>query len=343
MIVPVFLPHLGCGDRCIYCDQASITDLRTTNVKATIEAHLDRVHQPVEVGLFGGNIFGLEASALARLFAFFEPFRDRILSFRISTKPIPLDEEVIGILKENGVKVIELGIPSFNDGILRAINRRHTAEDLRRSFQRLKEEGFTLALQVMVGLPGETMEDIVETAENLIRLAPDYVRIYPLAVLKGTPLEDMYREGRYVPVPFEEAVKRVLYIYLHLLRKGIKVVKMGLTDNEVISDRVIAGHYHPSFGYIVKSWAFRLAILSRLQEISVRSPVKVLLSNRDIPHLLGHRRSNIEVFEEEGFPVVWEVRDMELGSFVIEYEGGAVEGSVFDALQSLAAGQKQVL
>jgi histone acetyltransferase (RNA polymerase elongator complex component) len=337
MIVPVFLPHLGCGDRCIYCDQASITDLRTTDIRATIAAHLDRVHQPVEVGLFGGNIFGLDADSLRRLFAFFEPFRDRILSFRISTKPIPLDEEIIGILKDNGVKVIELGIPSFNDDILRAINRRHTAEDLRASFQRLKEEGFTLALQVMVGLPGETMKDIAETTENLIALNPDYVRIYPLAVLKGTPLETMYREGKYIPAPFEEAVKRVLYIYLHLLKKDVKVVKMGLTDNEVIADRVIAGHYHPAFGYIVKSWAFRLAILAKTKQVAIRGPVKVLLNKRDIPHLVGHKRSNPARFREEGFEVSWEVREMELGSFVMEYEGGSVGGTVFNALDGIGS------
>ncbi|MDR2019029.1 MAG: radical SAM protein [Syntrophobacterales bacterium] len=337
MIVPVFLPHLGCGDRCIYCDQMSITDLRTNNMEATVAAHLGSVRQPIEVGLFGGNIFGLKADNLRRLFAFFEPHRDRIVGFRISTKPVPLGNEIIRILKENGVRVIELGIPSFNDGILRVINRRHTAEDLRRSFLRLREEGFTMALQTMVGLPGETMTDIAETTEHLATLAPDYVRIYPLAVLKGTPLETMYREGTFVPIPFEKAVERTLYIYLHLLKKGIKVVKMGLTDNEVISDRIIAGHFHPSFGYIVKSWAFRLALVAKLRSLSVSGgPTKILLNHRDIPHLLGYKRKNMAEYGKEGFSIEWETREITQGTFVIELEGRAVEGDVFDAL-SIAA------
>ena len=332
MIVPVFLPHLGCGDRCIYCDQASITDLRTSDIKETIEAHLGRVRQPAEVGLFGGNIFGIGAEALKRLFSYFDQYQEKITGFRISTKPIPLDEEIIGILKENGVKVIELGIPSFNDEILRTINRRHTAEDLKRSFRRLKEEGFTVALQVMVGLPGETETDIRETAENLITLVPDYIRIYPLAVLKGTPLEAMYREGRYVPIPFDEAIERTAHIYLSLLKQGIKTVKMGLTDNEVIADRVIAGHYHPAFGYLVKSRAFRNAVLKKLREAEAKGAIKVVLNKRDIPHLLGHKRENLARFKEEGFEVSWETGEMGLGEFVVEFEGGKVAGNVFDAL-----------
>jgi len=332
MIVPVFLPHLGCGDRCIYCDQASITDLRTSDVGATIEAHLGRVRQPAEVGLFGGNVFGIGAEALKRLFSYFQPYRERITGFRISTKPIPLDEETMAILKENGVKVIELGIPSFNDEILRAVNRRHTAEDARRSFARLKAEGFTVALQVMVDLPGETWEDIRETTENLISLAPDYIRIYPLAVLKETPLEEMYREGRYVPIPFDEAVERTVYIYLRLLKRGIKVVKMGLTDNEVIAERVVAGHYHPAFGYLVKSRAFRNAVLKKLREAETSGPIKVILNKRDIPHLLGHKRENLARFKEEGFEVAWETGEMGLGEFALSWEGGSVRGDVFDAL-----------
>ena len=94
----------------------------------------------------------------------------------------------------------------------------------------------------------------------------------------------MYREGRYVPDAFEEAVRRTLYIYLNLLTAEYKSSQNGLTDNEVIADRVIAGHYHPAFGSIVKSWAFRLAILKKMKELPVKGSVKVLLNNRDIPH-----------------------------------------------------------
>jgi histone acetyltransferase (RNA polymerase elongator complex component) len=332
MIIPIFLPHLGCGDRCIYCDQTYITDIRNDDIEAVIKEYLGPFRGKAEIGLYGGNIFGLEPVALKRLFSFFEPFRDRITNFRISTKPVPLRDDTIRVLKENGVDNIELGIPDFNDRILGILNRRHTAEDLAKAFVRLKEEGFTVALQVMVGLPQETMADVADTADSLIRLAPDYVRIYPLVVLMGTPLEKMHREGSFVPIPFEDAVTRALYIYLRCLKKGVKVVKMGLTENEVIKERVVAGHYHPAFGYVVKTWAFRLALLAKIRDMGIKGNAVVTVNKTDVPHLLGDKRSNMDRFLEEGVSIDWEAAEREVGSFRVTHGALTEEGDIFDAL-----------
>ena len=335
MIVPIFLPHLGCEGRCIYCDQLHITDIRGSGmsaIEAVAGAYLAPLGQPAEVGLFGGNIFGVPPGDLARLFACFEVYRDKIAGFRISTKPVPLREETLRLLKEKGVTTVELGIPAFNDRTLRLLNRGHTVADLERAVSRLKEDGFTVALQVMVGLPGETMADIRDTAQAIIRLAPAYIRIYPLAILKDTPLEAMYRSGAFVPGAFEEAVEWALFIYLHCLKAGIKVVKMGLTENEVIGERVVAGHYHPAFGYVVKTWAFRLAILAKIKAHGIRGGASVLLNKRDVPHLLGYKRSNMERFAQEGVAVTYETGGLSVGSFLITHAAGAQEGDVFDAL-----------
>lgn len=332
MIVPVFLPHLGCGERCIYCDQVYITDIRRNNIPEMLEKYLAPVRERVEIGLYGGNLFGLDPVDVARLFAYFEPYQEKIERFRISTKPVPLREETMRILKEKRVEIIELGIPSFNDRILSTLNRRHTADDLRTSFTRLKAEGFQVALQVMVGLPEETMADIKETARNVVEFAPDYIRIYPLVVLKGTPLETMYREGAFVPLVFEEAVTRALYLYLRAVRHGIKVTKMGLTENEVIKERVIAGHYHPAFGYVVKSWAFRLAVLAKTRTLSPGGEILVTLNNRDVPHLLGYKRSNLDAYNRAGVKVVWETGEVGEGTFILTSRHLKAVGTIFDAL-----------
>lgn len=202
MIVPIFLPHLGCNKRCIYCNQHVITDLKSDDLKATINKSLAVRADRFEVGLFGGNIFGIEPFALTQLFNLFEDYKERISNFRCSTKPVPLRMETVEILKRNNVTVIELGIPSFKDRILADIGRDHTVEDLHRTYGVLEERGFQVALQVMVGLPGETMEDVRATADWLIRLKPHYVRIYPLVVLKETTLHEMYISGRFAPIPF---------------------------------------------------------------------------------------------------------------------------------------------
>jgi histone acetyltransferase (RNA polymerase elongator complex component) len=212
MILPVFLPHLGCNEKCIYCDQQFITDLKDGDLSAVIAKTLSAHKGPYEVGLFGGNIFGIKPDQLRQFFAHFDEYRDRIANFRISTKPVPLDSEIIDILKANKATVIELGIPTFNNSILSKLNRRHSAEDLITTYKALTEEGFQVALQFMTGLPDETMVDIETTVRHMMTLKPYYIRIYPLVVLVGTPLGEMYAKGLFMPDSFNTVLDRVVYI-----------------------------------------------------------------------------------------------------------------------------------
>jgi len=332
MIVPVFLPHLGCQTRCIYCDQDSITDVEATDLRMRINQSLIGRKNPVEVGLYGGNIFGLKPESVQRLFSQFDEHKSAITSFRISTKPLPLNNEIIAILKKNRVTTIELGIPTFNDRILEFLNRKHTAADLKNAFGLLTGEGFQVALQVMVGLPHETRDDIKDTARNIINLKPSYIRIYPLAFIKGTPLADMHAAGNFPSITLEEAINRTVIIYLSALRHGIKTVKMGLTDNEIIKERIIGGYYHPAFGFLVKSQAFYLAAMKKIHEESLKGDVLFFLNNRDISHLLGHRRCNIFRFHEVGISISWQVIDIPPGIFKITSENKEALGTIFDAL-----------
>jgi histone acetyltransferase (RNA polymerase elongator complex component) len=330
VIVPIFLPHFSCDRRCIYCDQGYITDVHTDNVPSLIKKTLGRITDRVEVGLYGGNIFGVKPEDLRVLFQYFGGYVDRISNFRISTKPVPLNNEALQALKENKVTVIELGMPCFNDGILERLNRGHTVEDFYKAFYLLKEKGFQVAIQVMVGLPGETIADVEKTAEEIIRLSPDYVRIYPLVVLKDTPLHHMHEKGVFAPIPFEEAVDRTVYIYVNALKQGIKTVKMGLTESDAIRGRIVAGHYHPAFGYLVKSRAFYLAVKSKAELASMEGEVEVQLNNRDIPHLLGNRRSNLAGLERLGVRIVWQKSGIEEGSFILCCGPKVCQGSIFD-------------
>jgi histone acetyltransferase (RNA polymerase elongator complex component) len=264
------------------------------------------------------------------LFEYFEGYADRISNFRISTKPVPLNNEALQALKENKVTVIELGMPCFNDGILEKLNRGHTVDDFHKAFFLLKEKGFGVAVQVMVGLPGETIADVEKTTEEIIRLFPDYIRIYPLVVLKDTPLHQMHEKGGFAPIPFDEALDRAVYIYVNALKQGIKTVKMGLTESEAIRERIVAGHYHPAFGYLVKSRAFYLAVKSKAEAASMEGEVEVQLNNRDIPHLLGNKRSNLTGLEQGGIRVVWQKTGIEEGFFILRCGSKVCQGSIFD-------------
>ncbi len=332
MIVPIFLPHLGCQDRCIYCDQDVITDIREEDLRTRIGQSLAKRQGPFEVGLYGGNIFNIKPEALRRLFSYFDKYRAVIKNFRISTKPVPLDDEVIAILTENRVTTIELGIPSFNDKILGLLNRKHTAKDLENAFKLLTGEGFQVALQVMVGLPHETMEDIRETAAKIISLKPFYMRIYPLVFINGTPLADMYKAQKFVPITFDEAIHRAMFIYLNAFQHEIKTVKMGLTDNEVIKETIIGGYYHPAFGFLVKSEVFFHAVMAKIAETDFSGEITVSLNNSDITHLLGHKRFNISRFQEAGISITWKTMDIPSGTFLLKSGEKEIEGAIFDAL-----------
>jgi histone acetyltransferase (RNA polymerase elongator complex component) len=335
MVIPLFLTHLGCRERCTYCDQSLIAgpfdegDLsRTVDVLKTLPGK-------VEVGFFAGNIFGIEPSRLKKIFEAFDPVREKIAAFRVSTKPVPLREETMALMKRHGVTTVELGIPSFNDGILRNLNRGHTVQDLLNACRVLRGAGFAVALQVMVGLPGEMADDLRDIAGYVEALRPAYLRIYPLVILKGTPLCSTFDAGGFVPVPFEEGLLRATYLYLSAASAGVKVVKIGLTRNELVEEKIAGGFYHPAFGYLVRAEAFFLALRQRIAEASFKGHVRVAVHRRDVPHVVGYRRENLKRLSEEGITVACEVCERSLDTFRISNGPDASEGTVFDALPAL--------
>jgi len=306
----------------------------TSRIERALNPHRN-TGKRVEVGLFGGNIFGIDYPTLATLFSYFDNYRDTIQGFRISTKPVPVNMEIINLLKENGVTVIELGIPAFNNMILHNLNRHHTVEDLQSTFALLREKGFSVALQVMVGLPHETREDIKKTIEHIVDLKPSYLRIYPLVIFRDTPLFRQYETHSFSPVSFDEVLRRTSLIYLSALNHNIKVVKIGLTANEILEEKIAGGYYHPAFGYLVKSKVFYEALQSKLKKSGSPKQVRVLLNQKDIPHLVGYRRSHIHLFALQGTSIEWQTIDCNEGSFAITGGGSVIEGTIFDAHSTL--------
>ena len=323
MIVPVFLPHLGCRQKCIYCNQHHITGKSSQeDIRETIRKALDPVKVRTEVAIYGGNPFGLGTNGLARLFSLFADYREKITSMRISTEPIVPDAQMIDLLRDHNVRTVELGIPAFSDEKLRALGRHHTVKDLYDTHEALIRAGFTVGLQVMVGLPGETTQDIRSTVQHVLRVKPAFMRVYPLVVLRDTPLHAAFLEKSFSPLSLAEAVLRALFIYLHAEARGIKVIKMGLTESEFLKGEIVAGPYHPAFGYLVRSEGFYLAVTKVCKEHGLSGQITLLLNRKDVPHLTGYRRSNLKRFEEQGLRVEWKESDLPPASslFVLQKE-----------------------
>jgi histone acetyltransferase (RNA polymerase elongator complex component) len=335
MIAPLFLPHLGCGRRCTYCNQDHITGGLTGGLEERIVRLFASLKGRAEIGLYGGNVLGLPPPELEAVLSLLDPYRDKVTSIRISAKPGPLGPEVTGILKKYNVRTIELGAPAFNNDILARIGRGHTAEDVRDTYRFLRAEGFETGLQVMVGLPGETARDVRETAANIVSLAPAFVRIYPLLVMEDTDLCRDFREGRFFPDTRQAAVAKSVFIHVSAWTHGIGTIKIGLTTNDVLLEKIVAGPFHPAFGYLVKSEAFRLALAQRCASSGFSGRVSVSLNRRDVAHLVGYRGENLDRLAESGISPVWvEEAGLEEGHFIVGRGSKKVKGSLADALYS---------
>lgn len=334
MIVPVFLPHLGCGQRCIYCNQDIITDsTKGDRLEQRIASLLDPIESPVEVALYGGNPLGLEHESLKHLLALFGPYRNKISGLRMSARPGPVDRNTIRALKDYRVRTIELGTPTFNDRILDLLSRGHSSDDSRSSVRLMKEEGFETGMQVMVGLPGETDEDIRELVSAILDLAPAFIRIYPLVVIKDTPLCELFDSGVFVPDSLERAVSKAAFVYVSAWSRGIPTIKMGLTENPLLASCMAAGPYHPAFGYLVKSEAFRLAVTSVCEGLRVDGGVHLHVCASDVPHLIGYKSSNMQRLGNRWGSIVWDGSpSLEAGHFVVQAGGKTVEASLTDGL-----------
>jgi len=217
-------------------------------------------------------------------------------SIRFSTRPDTVTQTSLDLLRPFPVKTIELGVQSMDDRVLRRTLRGHTAHDTRKGIQRLKKRGYTVGLQMMIGLPGQTAASALATARQIARFSPRFVRIYPTVVLENSRLEKWFRKGSYLPLSLEEAVEQAKSIYRHFQARKIPVIRMGLqaSDGLDMNGAVVAGPYHPSFGHLVLSAIF-LEKAERLLKNThpLTRHITVCVHSRNISRIRGMKNDNI--------------------------------------------------
>lgn len=152
-----------------------------------------------ELAFFGGSFTAIERGYMISLLEAAQPFLGEggFAGIRISTRPDAVDGEILRLLQQYSVTAIELGVQSMNDRVLRANSRGHTAQDVVQAVDRIRQAGFELGLQMMTGLYQSTVEDDWNTAQQIAALSPKTVRIYPTITIRGTELENLYRQGLY--------------------------------------------------------------------------------------------------------------------------------------------------
>lgn len=327
LIIPLFIPHLGCPHRCVFCDQRAITgaagELPTADqIQDEVNRYLTfaRKNQSLtQISFFGGNFLGLEEKEMLRLLDCVTTFVDQgaVDSLRFSTRPDTITPDRLAALAPFPVETVELGVQSMNDTVLESCRRGHTAAETIAAAKSIKDAGYQLGLQMMVGLPGDTADGAMNTAQQLVDLSPDFVRIYPTLVLAGSPLARMFRDGRYTPLDLEACVSLVARLYRFFTQRGIPVVRMGLQASDGLADpgTILSGPYHPAFGHLVHGKIVLDAIqgalasmetvpqkltlgvhptmISRVQGLNKRN-LKSIRQNFDI--------QSVSIFQDDGLP-----------------------------------------
>ena len=327
-IIPVFVPHLGCPNDCVFCNQrrisGSVAPATAEDVVSAIENAL-RLTPPGtrrQLAFYGGSFTAIPVAEQESLLGAAAPYLERgdIASLRLSTRPDAIDGAVLRRLRSYGVETIELGAQSMSERVLALSGRGHTAADVEDAARAVKGAGFRLILQMMTGLPGADDESDVESARRIAALGPDGVRVYPTVIVRDTALCDLWRAGRYKEHTVEDAVRVCARILPVFERAGIPVIRLGLNPTEDLSGGdAVGGAYHPALGELVKSRIMR----DRAEKIlsgAKRGEQAVLRVNpRLMSQLVGQHGANraylVERFGLSGLRIVRDpdVSALELG------------------------------
>jgi histone acetyltransferase (RNA polymerase elongator complex component) len=260
--IPVFIPELACPFQCIFCSQKKISGCMKVpsieEINKIINDHLTTIPKSgteTELAFFGGNFTGLDQEEQEIYLKIVQPYivQGKISGIRISTRPDYITPDVLNLLHNYHVKTIELGAQSMDNEVLRRSGRGHTSVDAIRAASLIKEAGFSLGLQMMIGLPGDTFQKSINTARKITDLKADNTRIYPALVIKGTKLEELYRISKYHPLSLEEAVNWSKKILMIFEEANIKVIRIGLHPSEGLlsGEELVAGPFHRSFRELV--------------------------------------------------------------------------------------------
>ena len=303
--IPVFIPHLGCPNNCVFCNQRSISgklEFDKQSVEREISEALSTLDGDceTEIAFFGGSFTGIDRELMIYLLDVAQKYIDggMVQSIRLSTRPDYVNDEILTLLSRYGVKTVELGLQSMSDKVLEATKRGHTAKQGADACRLVKKYGFSLVGQMMVGLPASDAQSEIYTANTLCELGVDAVRIYPTVVFYDTELCEMARTGAYTPIDNEEAVMRTKELLKIFDGNGVECIRVGLCASENLSstDRVFGGANHSAIGELAMGEVFFDKMCEQIEKIGGVLGKKVLfyVPKGATSKAVGQKKKNIE-------------------------------------------------
>ncbi len=315
LVIPVFIPHSGCPHQCAFCNQSIITNqeqdlpdhedqlpdkkLIQNIVKQYLEYKGKRKY--VELAFFGGNFLGLSRQSVVQLLESVKPYiqAEKIHGIRFSTRPDTITRDMLDLIMPYHISAIELGVQSMNDDVLLASRRGHKSLDTINAIKLIQKYPIKIGVQVMVGLPGDNEISLLESTKKLAGLAPDFARIYPLLVLKGSLLEKWYKSGKYTPLNLDDSVRHVAKMYHTFKNADVDIIRMGLQASDMMEDesKVLAGPWHPAFGHLVFSQILYEKVCKKMDLCQTRLTAKKLaihIHPKSESRLRGDKNTNLK-------------------------------------------------
>ncbi len=159
--------------------------------------------------------------------------RDEIVILDIGTRPDCLGDEALEMLKElNQIKPVwvELGLQTIHERTAELIHRGYSLHVFEDAYNRLKEAGIEVIVHVILGLPGETEEDMLETVKYLSRLNPvlDGIKLHMLQILKGTQMAEEFLRNPFTVMTMDE--------YCELVIRCLKLIKPETVIHRMTGD-----------------------------------------------------------------------------------------------------------
>ena len=309
--IPIFIPHLGCPNMCVFCNQRSISgriNFDISMVENEIEEALSTTNGEdfVEIAFFGGSFTGIDRKLMCDLLSIAQKYIDmgRASSIRLSTRPDYIDDEILDILSKFSVGTIELGLQSMDDEVLQKTKRGHTSKCAEKACEMIKERGFSLIGQMMIGLPSSTVEKEIYTAKKICEMGADGARIYPTVVFYQTELCDMMQSGVYTALSNEEAVERTKEALKIFVENDVPCIRVGLQSGENMSDAslVAGGANHSAIGELSMSALYFDKICEKIDVQNLtKEPEKMTIycQKGDISKIVGQKRRNMQKIYEK--------------------------------------------
>ncbi len=308
-IIPVFIPHKGCGNECVFCNQRRITarsaPVMPSDVDDIVEEYMSTLSfmdmEEIELSFFGGSFTGIPLDEQKAFLEVAKKYKEQgtIQRIHLSTRPDYIDERILDNLKSFGVDTIELGVQSFSQPVLDASKRGHSVESVYRSCHMIKDYGFILGIQLMVGLPEDSMEQDIFSAHQTVALAPSIARLYPTVVIPDTELYDMFLSGKYIPMEQDDAVRRTAAMYRILDDAGINIIRVGLKSSDIINgENLPSGTFHPAFRQLVEGTIAREDLDSMLSKCNPGTHVHCVCHPDSLNSMIGHKAVNRKYFSK---------------------------------------------